>query len=278
MLHPFSLDNFTAGGFPPEPTQSPAHWFIFCGKQLLIKRSPNPPLAQIPYSLGLDDLELKAEKILFLGKSQQTPCYGAILAAGTPPPLDWVFVSLRQLYGQLDEHLFAIAGRAFQMMEWHRTHQFCSCCATPLVSSSTTAKHCSPCNLRYYPKLSPAIIVRVTRGDEILLARSPRFRPGMYSVLAGFVEPGESLEETVMREVREEVGIEVKNICYFGSRPWPFPNSLMLAFSAEYAGGDLRPEPEEIEAVAWFTKDALPEVPGPLSIARTLIDAFLASA
>lgn len=278
MLHPFSLENFTAGGGAPENHQSPAHWFVFCGNQLLVQLSSTPPLAQTPYCIDLQELGFQPEHPLFLGHLHNTPCYGAILSPAVQLPPDWHLVSLRQLYGQLEDALFAIGGRAFQMVEWHRTHQFCSCCAAPLVQPSPTAKHCPPCNLRYYPKLSPAIIVRVTRGDEILLARSPRFRPDMYSVLAGFVEPGESLEETVRREVREEVGIEVDNICYFGSRPWPFPNSLMLAFSAEYAGGDLRPEPGEIEAVAWFTKDVLPEVPGPLSIARDLIDAFLASA
>ena len=190
-----------------------------------------------------------------------------------PPPFE--LRHLRELYGELPEDLFAIAARAIQIVGWDRTHQFCGHCATPTIQPPTErAKRCPKCELRQYPRLSPAVIMLVYRGDEILLARAPRFRSGMYSVLAGFVEPGESLEETVAREVREEVGIEVKNIRYFGSQPWPFPNSLMVGFTAEYASGTLTPEPTEIEAAAWFTKDNLPPIPSKLSIARKLIDWF----
>jgi NAD+ diphosphatase len=133
--------------------------------------------------------------------------------------------------------------------------------------------------MMHYPRLSPAAIVLVRRGDEILLARSPGFPKGLYSVLAGFVEPGESIEETVAREVREEVGIEVRNVRYFGSQPWPFPNSLMIGFTADYAGGELAPEPGEIEDAGWYRADELPEspisVPARVSIARAMIDDFV---
>ncbi|MGA7936486.1 MAG: NAD(+) diphosphatase [Kovacikia sp.] len=126
-----------------------------------------------------------------------------------------------------------------------------------------------------YPRLSPAVIVLISRGEELLLARAPRFPAGMYSILAGFVEPGESLEETVIREVREEVGIEITDIRYFGSQPWPFPNSLMIGFTATYAGGEIVIEPEELSEAAWFNKHALPPIPPKLSIARKLIDWFV---
>jgi NAD+ diphosphatase len=128
----------------------------------------------------------------------------------------------------------------------------------------------------FYPRLSPAVIVLVKRGDRILLARSPGFPPGMYSVLAGFVEPGESIEEAISREVCEEVGVEVENVRYFGSQPWPFPHSLMIGFTADYAGGELRVEPDEIEDAGWFEADDLPAVPPRISIARAMIDAFVA--
>jgi NAD+ diphosphatase len=128
----------------------------------------------------------------------------------------------------------------------------------------------------FYPRLSPAAIVLVKRGHRILMARSPGFPPGMYSVLAGFVEPGESIEETIEREIREEVGVEVENIRYFGSQPWPFPNSLMIGFIADYAGGELRIEPSEIEDAGWFRTDDLPTLPPKVSIARAMIDDFVA--
>ncbi len=134
---------------------------------------------------------------------------------------------------------------------------------------------CTRCGMMHFPRLSPAAIVLVKREDRILLAHSPGFPQGLYSVLAGFVEPGESIEEAVVREVREEVGIEVTNVRYFGSQPWPFPNSLMIGFTADYTGGDLAPEPTEIEDAGWYTADDLPPLPPKVSIARAMIDDFV---
>ncbi|MEL7227061.1 MAG: NAD(+) diphosphatase [Cyanobacteria bacterium J06576_12] len=194
-------------------------------------------------------------------------------------PAEFEVQNLRLLYGELPEDLFAIAARAVQIVEWDRTHQFCGHCATPTIQLPTErAKRCPACKLRQYPKLSPAVIMLVYRGNDLLLARAPRFREGMHSVLAGFVEPGESLEETVAREVKEEVGVTVKNIRYFGSQPWPFPKSLMVGFTAEYDSGTITPDPIEIEAADWFSPGSLPPVPGKLSIARKLIDWFVAQA
>jgi len=137
------------------------------------------------------------------------------------------------------------------------------------------AKECPQCGLLHFPRLAPAIIVLIERGDQLLLARSRRFATGMYSVLAGFVEPGESLEEAVVREIKEEVSLSVKDIRYFGSQPWPFPHSLMIGFTATYAGGEISMEDEEIEDAGWFTVDRLPPLPGKISIARKLIDSFI---
>jgi len=144
------------------------------------------------------------------------------------------------------------------------------------MKTTERAKECPQCGLLHFPRLAPAIIVLVERGNELLLARSRHFLPGMYSVLAGFVEPGESLEEAVLREVKEEVGVEVKDIKYFGSQPWPFPHSLMIGFTATYTGGEISLNDEEIEEAGWFTVDNLPSIPGKISIARKLIDGFLA--
>jgi NAD+ diphosphatase len=186
------------------------------------------------------------------------------------------FEGLRQVYGLLDEDLFWIAARAVQIVDWDRTHQFCGRCGLPLkIKTTDRAKECFQCGLLHFPRLAPAIIVLVERGDKLLLARSRHFMPGMYSVLAGFVEPGEPLEEAVVREVREEVGIEIKDIKYFGSQPWPFPHSLMIGFTATYASGEISPDDSEIEDAGWFTVDNLPRIPGKISIARKLIDWFM---
>jgi NAD+ diphosphatase len=160
---------------------------------------------------------------------------------------------------------------------WDQTHRFCGRCGEPTVHApSERAKLCPKCGLLSFPRLSPAVIMLIQRGDEFLLARNPNFPEAFYSVLAGFVEPGESLEEAVAREVREEVGLEVTDIRYFSSQPWPFPHSLMIGFTCTYAGGDIVPQPDEIVHAAWFSRNGeLPRLPGKLSIARKLIDWFL---
>ncbi|BCK87530.1 NADH pyrophosphatase [Sideroxyarcus emersonii] len=132
---------------------------------------------------------------------------------------------------------------------------------------------CPACGLVAYPRISPAVMVLIVRGSELLLARSPRFKPGVYSALAGFVEAGETLEQCAIREVREEVGLEISNLRYFRSQSWPFPDSLMVAFFADYAGGAITPEASEIEDAGWFLHSALPPLPEPVSLARQLIDA-----
>ena len=137
------------------------------------------------------------------------------------------------------------------------------------------ALRCPGCGLTAFPKISPAVIVLVEKEGKLLLARGRRFALPFYSVLAGFVEPGESLEDTVHREILEEVGIRVKNVRYFGSQPWPYPDSLMIGFTAEYAGGEIKEDPEEILDAAWFAPDDLPSIPGKVSIARKLIDWFV---
>ena len=166
-----------------------------------------------------------------------------------------------------------------QVMHWDRTHQFCGACASPTrPHGSARARVCTnaDCGLEHYPRLSPAIIVAVERGDEILLARSPHFPPGIYSVLAGFVDPGESAEEAVVREVFEETAIRVTNVRYFGSQPWPFPHSLMLGFQADYESGAVSPQEGEIEDAGFYRVDALPKTfPGNISISQWLLRDFV---
>jgi len=185
--------------------------------------------------------------------------------------------SLRHFMLQGDADSFRMLGYATQIGTWARQHRFCGSCGRPMQAvPGERAMHCPPCELRHYPRLSPSMIVLVTRGDELLLARSPRFVPGVYSTLAGFVEAGESVEQCVVREVREEVGVEVGRLQYIGSQGWPFPHSLMLGFHAEYAGGEIRMQVDEIEDAQWFNVHQLPPLPASRSIARYLIDLYVA--
>ncbi len=265
---------FISGIVPPQERSAPAWWFIFSENKLLVSQKPES--VTVPLLVDLSELGLTTMQQNYLGQLDDRHCYAVEVAEGTIPPAGMTFEGLREVYGRMDEDLFWIAARAVQVVDWDRTHQFCGRCGVPLkISQTERAKECPQCGLLHFPRLAPAIIVLVERGNQLLLARSRHFMPGMYSVLAGFVEPGESLEEAVVREVREEVGISVKDIKYFGSQPWPFPHSLMIGFIAAYAGGKISPDDSEIEDAGWFTADRLPRIPGKISIARKLIDWFI---
>ena len=255
-------------------------WFAFSDDRLLVLdggRDENP--VGVPRVASPADLGLSVSFSRPVGAFNGSPCWAAEVAGDSEAPEGTVFRDLRAIFAAVDEDFFAVAGRAKQVVAWHATHRFCGRCGgeTEPVEGEM-AKRCTRCGMMHYPRVSPAVIVRVRRGDEVLLARSPGFPKGMRSVLAGFVEPGESIEETVHREVREEVGLEVENLRYFGSQPWPFPNSLMIGLTADYAGGELAPEPGEIEAADWYRAGDLPQLPPRVSIARRMIDDFVARA
>jgi NAD+ diphosphatase len=259
----------------PEKKVEPAWWFIFRGDKLLVRSSPSSD--EIPCLIDISDVGLQAVHQQYLGRLDSRYCYVAEVAEATSPPSGMEFHGLRRIYGLLDEKLFGLAGRAFQIMDWDRTHQFCCRCGTPFTMSTIErAKVCPRCGLINYPRLDPSIIVLIRRGHELLLGRSFHFPEGLYSVIAGFVEPGETLERAVEREVREEVGLGISDICYFGSQPWPFPHSLMIGFTAQYAGGEISIDNKEMQDAGWFTADNLPKIPDKISIARRLIDWFLA--
>ncbi len=186
-------------------------------------------------------------------------------------------MGLRQWFGRLDEETLAFAMRGVHLLDWDRTHRFCGSCGTPTVlMQSERARKCPACELTVYPRISPAMMVLVTKGRQLLLARGVNFPAGRYSALAGFLEAGESVEDAVHREVFEEVGIKVNNLRYFASQSWPFPNSLMIAFTAEYVSGDLKPDPAEIADAQWFSPEDLPALPPKFSISRALLNDTLA--
>ncbi|MFM2115712.1 MAG: pyrophosphatase [Actinomycetota bacterium] len=196
-------------------------------------------------------------------------------------PADGASLDLFSFHGRNHENDWLAAGRAVQLVEWARTHRFCGRCgeATKRLDNER-AMRCPACGLSAFPRLAPAIITLVTRGDgddeEALLARGVQWKQPMYSCLAGFVEPGETLEEAVVRETLEEVGVTVGNVRYIRSQPWPFPHSLMLGFRADWLHGDIVCDPVEIADAQWFRRDEIPMIPPGISIARRLIDLWLA--
>ena len=264
FVWPQASTDFTPG--VAEPGSVDKTWyFVFRGNEILQTFDADGqwrPAASLP---AADVIQSH-----YMGHIGGTHCYAVEVSEGG------AFANLRSLFGKSDHLMFGLAGRAAQIVDWYRSHQFCGQCgAKTEVHEKDRATFCSTCQAFYYPRLSPSIITLVHRGDEVLLARSPNFPEGMYSTLAGFVEPGESIEETLRREVFEEVGVRVGEMEYMGSQPWPFPNSLMLGFLAEYESGDLVLQEEEIADAQWFHYQSLPKLPGPVAISRWLIDAHL---
>ncbi len=279
-------------GFEPAvaaPRESPqAHWFVFKGDRLLVELGPpsprpsddprvpaRPSWATLPLQKNNNILWFEPARTLYLGRLAGTDCWAAEApaeASAPPPGLAWE--GLRALFSVLEDAHFALAGRAIQLLDWDRSHRYCGRCGTLTeAKSEERARGCPACKLAVYPRISPAVMALVRRPGEILLGRSPHFPPGMYSALAGFVEPGETLERCLTREVEEEVGVRVSRIRYFASQPWPFPNSLMIAFVCDWQSGEIRPQAGEIEDAKWFRVLHLPKLPSRISIARRLIDA-----
>jgi NAD+ diphosphatase len=276
------------GGVRPQQAAATeaALWFVFRGDQLLVELGPpdprpsddprvphRPSSARLPLLKNNKRLWSEPFRTLYLGELGRLGCWAAEVASAEAPA-GYSWAGLRSLFSVLEDAHFALAGRAIQLLEWDRNHQHCGRCGTPTVASAEErVRACPSCRLSAYPRVAPAVMALVKRGRELLLGRSPHFPPGMYSALAGFVEPGETLEQCVARELAEEVGVSVTNLSYFASQPWPFPHSLMIAFVCEWAGGEIRPREGEIEAAQWFDVLQLPKLPSRISIARRLIDA-----
>ena len=241
--------------------------FLISGQALCVLRGP----AGVSVPTGA-----AGPAFIHLGLLDGVPCFGRALAEGEAQPEGVQLVPLRQLFGALPDVDFAIAGRALGLIAWDGDHRFCGRCgALTERSKAERTRVCGKCGYAAYPRVSPAIITLVERDGRALLARNARVNLPFFSTLAGFVELGENLEETVVREVREEAGIEIGDVRYFGSQPWPLGGSLMIGFTARWASGEIVCDPTEIVDAAWFGPDELPPIPPRLSIARELIDDFV---
>ncbi len=267
-------DRLIPSANPPPSKREPAWWFVFAAHRMAVLEDGE--ITSIPFARDLSELGMHPVREWYLGTMAGCHCYCAEVSEIITVPEIMALRGLRYLYGRLDESFHMIAMKASHMLEWDRTSRYCGSCGAGLIrAKGMNAKECPDCCLLNFPRISPAIIVLVERENRVLLARLKRFSEELYSVIAGFVEPGETLEETVQREIEEEVGISVKNISYFGSQPWPFPDSLMIGFTAEYESGEIRIDEAEITDARWFEPDRLPTIPGSISIARKLIDWFV---
>jgi len=231
---------------------------------------------KVLYLPCIDELRVTVRESFHIGRVGQKDCFRVVANSVPANGTTGEWVGLRQAFLWLDQPLFLMAGRAVQLFHWCDEHRFCSRCG------STCERHphehamvCKHCGFRQYPRINPCIIVLVTRGPEALLAQGARFPEGMHSCLAGFIEAGENAEQALRREVREEVGLEVEALRYHGSQSWPFPHSLMLGYRAEWRAGEISPDRQEIVSAGWFSKQSLPRLPPPQSIARELIEAWL---
>jgi NAD+ diphosphatase len=246
-------------------SDSEGRLYVLRGASLCVVREPVPRIPMGP-----------AAGALHLGRLDGVACFARTLEEGEAPPAGTEPVPLRQLYGVLPDDDFAVAGRALGFTAWDRDHRFCGRCGAATERSATErVRECPRCGHHSYPRLSPAIIVLVERDGRALLAHNARVNMPFFTVLAGFVEVGETLEHAVAREVREEAGIEIGDVRYFGSQPWPFTGSLMVGFTAKWASGEIKMELSEIKDADWFGPKELPPVAPKLSIARELIDDFV---
>lgn len=245
------------------------YWYVFCQDELLlvlhdgqwtIPHGVEPPIPVQPWT------------------TQITPATGyTAIAIDNPIPATETrkMMGLRMSYDVLSAEHYRTAGKCRELLFWHLNNKYCGCCGSPMRWDTPISKKCTGCGKELWPNVAVAIIVLIKKGDEVLLVSSNNFRGKFYGLVAGFVETGESLEESVLREVQEEVGLTIRNLRYVSSQPWPYPCGLMCGFVADYAGGEIKLQRSELAAGGWFNKENLPNLPQPLSIARKLINAWL---
>lgn len=272
FVWPEASRDFVSSTDASQVSGSPRYYYLFRGAEILMRFDENDQFEPVRDDDPLID-KLDQEKTHYLGELAGRHVFASEISN---TGIEDETLGLRALFGRIDRLTFNVASRAVQVLNWHQSHQFCGRCGgRNIPHESDRAMVCRDCRLQVYPRLSPSIIVLVHREDEVLLARNHRFPEGMYSTLAGFVEPGETIEQTVHREVFEEVGLQVSPPQFMGSQSWPFPDSLMLGFHAEYAGGDILCQEDEIADAQWFPLGDLPAIPGKMAISRWLIDSYL---
>jgi NAD+ diphosphatase len=268
---PNSFTSLVAAQTHPAPVN-----FVFCGDELLVQEADLAlPSAQALAWLGLQAAQF--HPVGLLGDLYCQTCWISTASVHDLSGTGLALRKLRSLFGVMDEGLLSVAGRAFQISNWARTHQFCGACGTPTVHlGGERCVKCPACGFMAYPRISPAMMVLIKHGNSILLARHKASPAPFFTALAGFVEAGESVEEAIHREVFEEVGLKVRDLAYFASQPWPFPHSLMIAYTAEFESGDIKIDEAEIAEARWFGPgDVLPKIPFGVSIASDLIRAHL---
>ncbi len=243
-------------------------WFVFYGSSLLLRRGAGDTSA-LPR--GDAPPQPPAGALHPLGTHQGLPCVGYV-TAHAPDPKEWAAPDLRAAYGILGLELHPLANKAYELIYWDGQTQYCSVCGAATQPATAISKTCTGCGREIFPVLTPAVLILVRKEKSILLAHARTFKGPFYSILAGFLEPGETLEECARREVLEETNINVGNVRYFGSQAWPFPSNLMVGFVADYESGELKLQESELESGAFYTRDKLPELPRPYSLSRRMID------
>ncbi|RUO76592.1 NAD(+) diphosphatase [Idiomarina tyrosinivorans] len=251
----------------------PAWWFIVSAGEIWLTEQQHVPFGELQ-QMSFPDLA--DDVVMFIGELRERHCYLIIADYKDSRFEGGEFVPLRELLSHGDDELFAMAGSASQIAHFIQTHRFCGQCGSRMDWVDwELAAHCPRCQHRCYPRISPCVIVAIEKHGQILLAQGKRHKTGRYSILAGFVETGESLEQAAHREVMEEAGIEITDLRYRFSQPWPFPHSLMMGYTARWKSGELHIDPHELVTGDWFAFDELPEIPPPGTIARELIDTLI---
>ncbi len=261
--------------YPPSQAASErAYWLPFIKDEILVE-SYGKEIALIQADNQEIQARLQTQEVLYIGTFDGVPCMTCEIESAFVIPDGWRALSLRALFSKLDEVAYGVVGYALQLLYWRHTSHFCPVCGhIPQDEIGTWGRHCPHCGHTAYPHVTPAILALVHDGERMLLTHKPGWGK-RYSCIAGFAEPGESLEECVQREVYEEVGLEVTDIQYVGSQPWPFPHQLMVGYTARYVDGTLRLEEQELDDALWFGTDALPEMPPPMSLAYHIIDGWV---
>lgn len=272
------LTNFTRRYPQDAPLPSAGLWFIANQHGIIVSKQQKN--VQMPSGAWPLSAMVQPAGVLMIGEAAGVPCLACNVPDDVTLPESFRAFSLRDLYGHVDDLHYAIAGYATQLLHWQRSSNFCTNCGNPLDPiAGEWGKRCPRCGFTTYPPVNPCTITLVHDGERILMTHK-RGWGARYGLVAGFVEPGETLEENVAREIEEETGVAVRDIQYWRSQPWPFPHQLMCGFYAQYAGGEVKIDGVELDNAQWFTVADLragkPDIPPPLSIARQLIDNWLA--